>query len=281
MTEIVVLTDTHFVPAGRRLYGLDPRARLDAAVRLINAEHAGADLVLVTGDLAHWGEEAAYAALAQALAPLVPPMLLMMGNHDRRAPFRGVFPGAERDADGFVQTVRIFPDLTLIALDTLDEEGAAGVTHAGFLCAQRLGFLERALREAPTDRPLLLAQHHPGARLGLPSMDRIALANPEDERAVFERTGRRPDLMLHGHVHRPIFGLWQGIPYHIQRALNHQVAYDATTEDHIPGSHEAPDLGVVRMIDGMPVIHQRPILYGGPWFSLSDPEAAAGRIPEG
>ncbi|MGF1500763.1 MAG: phosphodiesterase [Paracoccaceae bacterium] len=277
-TEIVVLTDTHFVPDGRTLYGLDPRARLDAAVRLINADHAGAALVLIAGDLAHWGEESAYEALREALAPLRPPVLLMLGNHDRRATFRAVFPEAEDDGAGFVQAVRALPGATLVILDTLDE---GGPSHAGLLCPHRLAFLGRALAEAPDDRPLILAQHHPAARIGLPAMDRIALANPDAERAVLARAGRRPDLILHGHVHRPVFGLWAGIPFHIQRALNHQVAYDAETAEYIPGSHEPPDMAILRILDGAPLIHQRPVLYDGPRFSLADPEAVRGRFPVG
>ena len=272
--SFVVLADTHFVPRGGSLYGLDPRARLEAAVAMINREHADAAFVLIAGDLAHWGEAGAYESFAEAIAPLGPPVVLMLGNHDRRAAFRAVFAEADDDGAGFVQGVRGFAAATLITLDTLDE---AGRTHAGLLCAARLEFLERALAEAPADRPIILAQHHPAREVGIPSMDKIRLLNAGDLWAVFERTGRRPDLMLHGHVHRPIFGTWRGIPIHIQRALNHQVGYDRAGE-RIPGTHEAPDLSVVTVDGEGIVIHQRSFLYDGPAFFLDDPDAAAGRI---
>ena len=272
-TEFLILSDTHFAPKGRKLYGLEPRPRLDAAVALIGAEHRDAQFLLIAGDLAHWGEKAAYENLAEALAPLELPVILMMGNHDRRAPFREVFAAAD-DADGFVQALRVFDGFSLLTLDTLDETGE---THAGLLCPVRLAFLERALAEAPTDRPLILAQHHPCRDLGLAAMDRIKLSNAAEEAEVFARAGRKPDLMLHGHVHRPIFGTWRGVPFHIQRALNHQVAYDPAAP-LIPGSHEGPDLVVARVADGDVTLHQRPILYDGPLFSLEDPEALDGRI---
>ena len=49
--KFVILTDTHLVPAGRRLYALDPAARLAAAVELINRDHDDLTFVIVTGDL--------------------------------------------------------------------------------------------------------------------------------------------------------------------------------------------------------------------------------------
>ena len=144
------------------------------------------------------------------------------------------FAGAERDAAGFVQGVHVFDAATIVTLDTLNEETP---DHAGILCEARLRFLAEALASAPADRPLLLFQHHPPFDSGLRYMDTIKLANGEAEWDVIART-RKPDYMFMGHLHRPIAGIWRGIPFHIQRALSHQVAFDLETEDHIPGSHE-------------------------------------------
>ena len=58
--KFVHITDTHLVAPWGRLYGLDPKARLDAAVVDIKLHHTDADLVVVTGDLTHWGEPEAY-----------------------------------------------------------------------------------------------------------------------------------------------------------------------------------------------------------------------------
>jgi hypothetical protein len=49
-------------------------------------------------------------------------------------------------------------------------------------------------------------------------MDGIKLANPEAEWDVIART-RKPDYLFMGHLHRPISGIWRGIPFHIQRVL--------------------------------------------------------------
>jgi hypothetical protein len=108
-------------------------------------------------------------------------------------------------------------------------------------------------------------------------MDTIRLANPEAEWEVIART-RRPDYLFMGHLHRPIAGLWKGIPFHIQRALAHQVAFDLETEGHIPGSHEAPDYSHVTVTGGQIVIHQCSFLYAGPRFSLHDKTALDGML---
>jgi 3',5'-cyclic-AMP phosphodiesterase len=103
--KFIHLTDLHLVPSGRRLYGLDPNARLRAAVADINACHGDAEFVLITGDLVHDGEPAAYDAVRRALDQLAVPRHLLIGNHDDRAVFKALFPEAVTDEHGFVQTV--------------------------------------------------------------------------------------------------------------------------------------------------------------------------------
>lgn len=273
--DFVILTDTHFTPKGQELYGVDPRERLDAAIRVINRDHPEIAFVLIPGDLTNWGTPAEYENLAEALSALRAPFVLMMGNHDLRAGFREVFKDGDDDGDGFVQALRVFPQASLITLDTLDENDATG---AGALCERRLGFLERALTDAPNDRPLLLAQHHPASATGLQNMDSIRLKSADQEWAAFERAGRRPDFMLHGHDHRPIFGTWRGVPFHIQRAIGHQLAFDLVTSDDFPGTLETPDYAYVRVGPEGVVIHHRPFLYDGPVYSLLDKDAIEGRF---
>jgi 3',5'-cyclic-AMP phosphodiesterase len=262
--KFVTLTDTHLVPPGRRLYALDPAARLAAAVERINRDHDDLAFLMVMGDLAHWGEQGAYEALKDLLALSRVPVVLMMGNHDRREPFRAVFHEADDDGNGFVQAVRQFEHATIVTLDTL---GESRDVHAGRLCRTRLSFLERALSDAPRDKPLLLFQHHPPLDLGLPHMDAYRLQDSEAEWQVFRRT-RMPDFMVFGHIHRPAAGARRGIPFHIQRATSHQVAFDLTTTAYIPGTHEAPDYSVITVSGRDIVILQRPFLYDGPTFSL-------------
>jgi 3',5'-cyclic AMP phosphodiesterase CpdA len=267
--KFVILTDPHFVPPGELLFGLDPRANLARAVEVINRDHADIAFVILLGDLTNRGEAAAYASVAETLEPLNAPLIPLTGNHDSRVRLCEALPQTDRDANGFIQALRVFGAASILTLDTLDETGG---TSAGVLCPDRLAFLERALVEAPADRPLLVFQHHPPFDTGLKAMDRIKLRNPEDEWAIFERS-RRPDYLFIGHLHRPISGSWRGIPFHIQRGVSHQVGFDLENIDEIPGSYEEPDYALIAVGPDGIVIHQRPFLFEGPRFSLHDAAA--------
>ena len=270
--KFVISTDPHFVPEGEPLYGLDPRANLARAVELINRDHPDIALVILLGDLTQRGEPAAYASIAEILAPLKAPLVVMTGNHDAREALRAAFPQTDRDPGGFVQALRLYDDASILTLDTLDEGGGSS---AGYLCAERLAFLEQSLGEAPADRPLLMFQHHPPLDTGLEALDRIKLKNPEQEWAVIART-RRPDYLFMGHVHRPVTGLWRGIPFHIQRGVSHQVAFELEYRDGVPGTYEEPDYVLVEAGPGGVVIHQRAFNYAGPRFLMGDKAAQRG-----
>ena len=264
--KFVIITDPHFVPEGEPLYGLDPRANLARAVELINRDHPDIALVILLGDLTQRGEPAAYASIAATLAPLKAPLVPLTGNHDLRSRLCEALPQTDRDPGGFVQALRVFDEASILTLDTLDEDGGSS---AGYLCAERLSFMEQSLVEAPADRPLLMFQHHPPLDTGLPAMDRIKLRNPDQQWAAIART-RRPDYLFMGHVHRPIAGLWRGIPFHIQRGVSHQVAFDFENKDGLPGNHEEPEYALVEAGPGGVVIHQRPFNYQGPRFLMGD-----------
>jgi 3',5'-cyclic-AMP phosphodiesterase len=78
--KFVHTTDTHLVAPRRRLYGLDPKARPDAAVADIKRRHDDAERVVVTGDLTHWGEPEAYRYFVVAMRPLPMPWVVLVGN---------------------------------------------------------------------------------------------------------------------------------------------------------------------------------------------------------
>src|SRR5262245_51140007 len=103
MQKFIHITDTHFVPPGESLYGLNPLDRLALCVADVNKHHADASFLIHTGDLAHKGEPEAYDALKRELDKLAMPYHLLVGNHDNRANFRTSFPQAKADANGFIQ----------------------------------------------------------------------------------------------------------------------------------------------------------------------------------
>jgi 3',5'-cyclic AMP phosphodiesterase CpdA len=261
--KLIQVSDLHFAPPGTRLFGLDPRARLEAAIADINQHHGDAELCLFTGDLADRGAPAAYQALRETLAALQVPYRLALGNHDDRDNFQRAFPEAPRDEHGFVQTVVSTGAGDVMVLDTLEPGQASG----GF-CARRQAWLGARLAEA-TGRPVILFMHHPPLDIGIPSLDRIGLV---DKRGFAEvvagaeveaGTGAGASGVRHiffGHVHRPVSGSWRGIPYTSLRSLVHQVSFDLATESPMPFDQAPPAYNVILLDGEDTVVHHHEFL---------------------
>ncbi len=261
--KLIQISDLHFVPPGVRLFGLDPRARLEAAIADINAHHDDAELCLFTGDLADHGAPEAYDALRETLAALRVPYRLTIGNHDDRTAFQRAFPEAPRDEHGFVQTVVTTGAGDIILLDT-HEPGQA----SGSFCAKRQAWLEARLAKA-TGRPVYLFMHHPPLDIGIPSLDQIGLvdkqgfANALDAAGDAAGDGTGAGGIRHiffGHVHRPVSGSWRGIPYASLRSLVHQVPFDLVTERPVPYDHAPPGYNVILLDGEDTVVHHHEFL---------------------
>ncbi|WP_119301381.1 phosphodiesterase [Dongia deserti] len=276
--KFIHLTDPHLVPAGERLYGLDPEARLRAAVADINKNQPDAAFVLATGDLTHRGKPAAYNVLRRALEDLTVPWHLMLGNHDDRQAFRDAFPEVPTDEHGFIQSVVETPAGPLVLLDT-NQPGTA----AGWFCDRRIAWLDRTLAALKGERAML-AMHHPPFDVALPALDAIGLVQKAELGAVLAKHPVRH--IFFGHVHRPIHGAWRDIPFSTLRALNHQVALQFTLEGgeggrrRVPGSHEPPAYSIVLADRESIVIHVHDFLDASPRFYLSEEEAQRARSVE-
>ena len=156
--KLLQVTDPHIPPAGKIIYGVDGRERLDACIDDINRHHADADLCLFTGDLVNHGDEAEYANLKGALDRLRVPFRLMMGNHDDRDVFwktikdaRPAAPPLESRQVSIVEAGHA----NWFMLDSLD------VTNKtpGVLGEEQRAWLSKAL-DARTDKPALVMVHH-------------------------------------------------------------------------------------------------------------------------
>lgn len=240
--------------------------RLHEALKDIVTHHSDAAFMLITGDLAHGGEPAAYKVLHDALTEFPLPTYFLLGNHDDRAAFRQAFPEAPTDTNGFVQQIVQTVEGPFILLDT-NQTG----THSGVLCAKRLEWLQQALQEN-AGQTVFLGLHHPPLLLGIPPMDAISLAEPTElEKLVLQHGSVR--AMFFGHVHRPIHGTWNGIPFFTQRGLNHQVALTFDAASGIPATHEPPCYSVAVLNGQTMVVHTHDFLDTSPRFDLFDPRA--------
>ncbi|HTN48296.1 MAG TPA: phosphodiesterase [Burkholderiaceae bacterium] len=214
------ISDPHIVPYGTLAYGrIDTPRFLERCVTKVISMPRQPDAVVLTGDLTDHATAEEYGILRELLAPLAArmPLYLAVGNHDDRNALRVAFPEFTYLAGegGFVQyAVDILP-VRLVVLDTLIP-GAPG----GELCADRLRWLDRTL--AQSDRPTIVAQHHPPLVTGLTIMDRMALRDPEAEEDVIAKY-TQVERIICGHYHRNIQARFGGTVVSVCPSSAHQL----------------------------------------------------------
>jgi len=253
--KFIHLTDPHMIAAPQRLYGLDLHERLGAAVASINRNFADADLCMITGDLAHWGEAAAYGELREILDGLEMPWHVLIGNHDERQTMQAAFPDAAWQEDGFLQYTFETPAGVFIALDTLNDG-----RNAGLLCEARLRWLrDRLLVTQSQGRDVFLFMHHAPFDIGIHGMNLIGLQNPEDLIAVLQGFKHVRHLFF-GHLHRTCHGSWRGITFSTVKATAHQVGLVLDETTPLRCTLENPAYAVVVVGNESVVVHDHSYL---------------------
>ncbi len=247
--KIIQITDTHLMPRGTDLYGLDPCKRLETCIESINEYHADADLCIITGDLTHQGDREAYRDLRGILKQLSIPYHLLVGNHDHRQIFSEIFPETPRDEHGFFQQTLETSAGIFLLLDTV-EHGM----HWGSYCETRALWLKSQL-ELHKNQPVYLFMHHPPFNIGIPALDKISLR--EDAKRIHQTVKDFSNIkhLFFGHVHRPVSGSWHGIPFTTLRGTNHQVQLDLKADDYLPFTHEPPAYCVALLEPEQTIVH--------------------------
>lgn len=202
------LSDLHLRQPGQRLRdNVDPWVQLDHAIGSLLALDRVPDAVLLSGDVADDGQIEAYDALAQRLAWVNLPLIIVPGNHDARlAMVKGLGQLADlRPDNGFLHSAHQIGPVRVLALDTLSPGEIDGR-----LCPTRLDWLEQQLDLAP-HAPTLLALHHPPMAFGAHRLGRSLLEGFERLRAMLDRRTAET-LMVCGHLHRTIFARFGQVP---------------------------------------------------------------------
>lgn len=250
--KLLQVTDTHTPRAGELIYGVDGRKRLDECIDDINEHHRDARLCLFTGDLVNRGSDEEYANLKAALDRLEVPFRLLAGNHDDRDILRRTFPDAPSEG-GFLQSVVDTEHGRVLLLDTHDPGKASG-----YLCSERLEWIERRLAESG-DCPLYVFLHHPPLAIGIEYMDGIALRNADELWRRLEPHAKRIRLVAFGHVHRPISGLWNGVPFSACPSIVHQIALELGPQEvrHLNFNLEPPCYAIIQIDARNVLVHQQ------------------------
>ena len=264
MFKFIHLTDTHVIGGDDLLFGANPRRRLELAVESIATDHADAAFVVITGDLTHWGDQAAYKAFYDRINALPMPYYLMMGNHDDMGIMNLAFTQMEFDENGYLQQKLETPVGPFILTDTKAPKG-----HHGEYCEKRLDWLNKTL--SGLKQPGLLFMHHPPFDVGITSLDRIRNRDGEKLLPVLERHRDKIRHMLFGHVHRVISGNWHGFSFSFMRGLNHQSRLDLDGDDRIiRGDLTEPAYGVVLVDEHQIIAHVHNFTNTSPQFDLHD-----------
>jgi len=252
MQKILFISDPHICAPGANIIGLDPSARLRAALEAASAAHPDAAALVLLGDLTHHGTADEYRALHQLLAQTDMPIIPMIGNHDRREAFLAQFPDAPQTASGHIQQWRDIGDHRIITMDSLDGPPYPQGHHAGLLCPDRLGFLDKAL-QSRDGRHAIVCIHHPPFETGVIGMDRIMLANGPE---VLDLLARHGNLQLVcGHMHQTISGNTRGLPWTVFKSTCHQGVVELVNPTSSLSTDEAGAYGLALLHREGVIIH--------------------------
>lgn len=211
--KLIHMSDIHLTTPGATIGGRDPNANFERALAHALTDHADAELLVITGDLSDWGDQADYERLRARLADLPFPVRVCIGNHDDRSTFLKVFPEARDDA-GFAQGVLDTSAGRCLFLDTW-----AAKTHAGQYCEHRRAWLEARLSDHPG--PFFVFMHHNPIPTHLAPLDQIRLLDDCAFRALIGRYRSKVRHIFFGHCHLPIAGSTAGVPTSSLRGTNH------------------------------------------------------------
>lgn len=222
MTIIAQITDLHLRPSGLACYRVsDTNMLAERAIQAVLALSPRPDAVVVTGDLTDKDDAREYSQVRRLLRKLPMPVYVIPGNHDGSQTMRGAlkdYPGVNDAPGPKIHYTAEIGAMRLIALDT----HVPGKPY-GELGADQLAWLSDTLSES--DRPTMIALHHPPVPTGLVNMDRIGLKDA-DALAEVIRPHSHIERLICGHVHRPITASFAGKTLTIAPSTAHQVVLD-------------------------------------------------------
>lgn len=218
MTLLIQITDTHVVPPGEVLYGsIDATRHLQETVREINRMQPPPDAVIFTGDLVEKGDKPGYRHFIELIGPLKMPVWVIPGNHDDPKVMQeafaetACFPVSD---ETFQYAVDDLP-FRILALNSRSEG-----TELPEFREDKLAWLEAEL--ARSDKPVLLAIHHPPMKTGIELID---MGGAEWYQGMKSLIARHPQvrLVICGHCHTDLSGRIGQVPVYMAPANSHQL----------------------------------------------------------
>ena len=243
------LSDLHLNARGELRYGVDAGLALDAVLESC-ASLGELAAVIVTGDVADDGSEAAYRRARDVLLDFArirrARLVFCVGNHDDRDAFTRSLGSGHIDADGNDCGITVGPAGRVCAVSEADEVRIVTLDSLvpgrwyGCLGPEQLRWVAAVLT---AEQPSVLAFHHPPIDLGVEIQQRVGLDDRDGLAAVV-----RPALVtaiLCGHFHQQIAGSVNGVPTWVTPGV-------FTRIDHLtgrPGSERAYAEGSATLLD--------------------------------
>ena len=242
--RFVHFTDTHVVGPGVEVRDVDTCRTLERVVDAVNRLEPRPAFVIVGGDLASpdmhpdvkagareatdGDYESSYAVLRGLLERLTLPVYMLMGNHDRRGPFRRAVLGEHAPDDQPHCFVVDVDGYRLCGLDSLDPGKKPGVLGGG-----QLAWLRDRLREA-AGRHVVIAVHHHAVPIGLRRLDEQMLTDADALWDVIREAGNVRGVLC-GHVHLEHEAVRDGVPVFITPSTCFQSSKQFQEAQYLPG----------------------------------------------
>ncbi len=237
MTLLAHMTDFHLRPRGLACYRVsDTNMFAERALKSLKRLSPQADALVITGDLTDRDDRREYALARELLSRLDIPVYLIPGNHDSSAGMRremADFYGMDHSQNGKIHYCVDIGSLRLIALDT-HVPGQPG----GEIGKAQLTWLQDVLD--CTERPTLIALHHPPALTGIVPLDGIGLTDADALEETIAPYSNLVERLICGHVHRPIIAGFAGTTMTLAPGTGHQVALDLTEKPPAMFNFEPP-----------------------------------------
>ncbi|WP_454195019.1 metallophosphoesterase [Nocardia sp. Marseille-Q1738] len=252
MILVAQVSDTHFDLGTRNA------DRVQRVLAFLAGLRRRPDAILVTGDITDSGKPEQYAEAKLAFETEIP-LYAIPGNHDDRAGFRTALLG-EPTSGAPINRVHRIGDLTIALLDS-SIPGEAG----GRLSEETYGWLRGVLAAAPAGKPILLALHHPPARLHSPIVDEISLADPQ-RLADLVAADERIVAVLTGHAHSSATTTFAGRPLLVAPSTASVLAgeWELDLPDHVMDYAPDPAVGLHVIDDDYRLTtHFRTVPMGG------------------
>ncbi|WP_215848653.1 metallophosphoesterase [Candidatus Pantoea bituminis] len=198
---IVQISDIHAAPNNDNLSRL---ARILMWLDCIDVK-----VLVITGDLIDDDWTEGYEQIAALLKNKNYAILILPGNSDHPALMRAVIKSPYWHDD--VEPLHFAADfdaVRLIGLDTTLPDSAVGSL------TEHLPWLEKSLSaEGPATS--IVFMHHHIFPSGIPTLDQIMCRDAAKLEACLRTHPRKPVALSSGHVHRPVAGIFSGIPAYI------------------------------------------------------------------